>query len=215
MMDRNELIRKIVDEKGAEAIPILLELLRKEDDETAQICLDALVQIGNEGKMALIDELKRVEREGIRNDITTLYIIDRLGDIHEKRAVSTLYSLLQFYDDENAQVVIYEALAKLGEGERVVDVLTLFLEESENQEFIDQLIMALSHTKSMKALKALVKLYSREGLDKGTKAFVLEGIQLLLMDRPEFKEVLGTLQKGDEILEKLYIWRKENEKNGD
>jgi len=70
MMDRNELIRKIVDEKGAEAIPILLELLRKEDDETAQICLDALVQIGNEGKMALIDELKRVcfsKRARIRN----------------------------------------------------------------------------------------------------------------------------------------------------
>ncbi|OAA30073.1 hypothetical protein AT15_00740 [Kosmotoga arenicorallina S304] len=213
-MDRNELIRKIVEEKGAEAIPILLELLRKEDDATAQICLDALAQIGEEGRMALINELKRIVKEGIMNDITALYIADRLGDLHEKRAASTLYSLLQFYDDENAQVVIYEALAKLGEGERVVDVLTLFLEEGENQEFIDQLIMALSHTKSIKALKALVKLYSRENLDRGTKAFILEGIQMLVMDRPEFKEVLGTLEKGDEILEKLYLWRKENRGNG-
>ncbi|AKI98056.1 HEAT repeat domain-containing protein [Kosmotoga pacifica] len=211
-MDRNELIRKIVDEKGVEAIPVLMELLRKEDDETAQICLDALAQIGEEGRKALINELKHIEKEQVRNDITVLYIVDKLGEIRETRAVPTLYSLLQLYDNEDAQVVIYEALAKLGEGERIVDVLTLLLEEAQTLEFIDQLIMALSHTKSIKGLKALVKLYSKAGLDKGTKAFVLEGIQIMLMDRPEFKDILGTLQKGDEILEKLYFWRRENEK---
>ncbi|ACR78985.1 MULTISPECIES: HEAT repeat domain-containing protein [Kosmotoga] len=205
-MNRDEVIRKIVDEKGEEAIPLLLDLLEKEDDEVANICLDALCDMGSSGIDALFKKLKEIVSEGRQNDITALYIVDRLSDIGETRIVPLIYSMLKLYDSEEAQVILYEALAKLGEGDKVVDLLSMLLKEAVSTDFRDQIIMALSHTGSMKALKALVELYNDDKIDKATKAFLLEALQMLLVNRPEFIEVVKNLKSGKEIIDKIYFW---------
>lgn len=140
-MNRDEVIRKIVDEKGEEAIPLLLDLLEKEDDEVANICLDALCDMGSSGIDALFKKLKEIVSEGRQNDITALYIVDRLSDIGETRIVPLIYSMLKLYDSEEAQVILYEALAKLGEGDKVVDLLSMLLKEAVSTDFRDQIIM--------------------------------------------------------------------------
>jgi len=204
-MNRDEVIRKIVDEKGEEAIPVLLDLLEKEDDEVANICLDALCDMGSSGIDALFKKLKEIVSEGRQNDITALYIVDRLSDIGETRIVPLIYSMLKLYDSEEAQVILYEALAKLGEGDKVVDLLSMLLKEAVSTDFRDQIIMALSYTGSMKALKALVELYNDDKIDKATKAFLLEALQMMLVNRPEFIEVVKNLKSGKEIIDKIYF----------
>jgi len=210
-MNRDEVIRKIVDEKGEEAIPVLLDLLEKEDDEVANICLDALCDMGSSGIDALFKKLKEIVSEGRQNDITALYIVDRLSDIGETRIVPLIYSMLKLYDSEEAQVILYEALAKLGEGDKVVDLLSMLLKEAVSTDFRDQIIMALSYTGSMKALKALVELYNDDKIDKATKAFLLEALQMMLVNRPEFIEVVKNLKSGKEIIDKIYCWGENRE----
>jgi HEAT repeat protein len=210
-MNRDEVIRKIVDEKGEEAIPLLLDLLEKEDDEVANICLDALCDMGSSGIDALFKKLKEIVSEGRQNDITALYIVDRLSDIGETRIVPLIYSMLKLYDSEEAQVILYEALAKLGEGDKVVDLLSMLLKEAVSTDFRDQIIMALSYTGSMKALKALVELYNDDKIDKATKAFLLEALQMMLVNRPEFIEVVKNLKSGKEIIDKIYFWGENRE----
>jgi HEAT repeat protein len=210
-MNRDEVIRKIVDEKGEEAIPVLLDLLEKEDDEVANICLDALCDMGSSGIDALFKKLKEIVSEGRQNDITALYIVDRLSDIGETRIVPLIYSMLKLYDSEEAQVILYEALAKLGEGDKVVDLLSMLLKEAVSTDFRDQIIMALSYTGSMKALKALVELYNDDKIDKATKAFLLEALQMMLVNRPEFIEVVKNLKSGKEIIDKIYFWGENRE----
>jgi hypothetical protein len=55
-MEREELINRIVEEKGVEAAPVLLSLLVSEDSETAQICFDALIQMGKDVVPFLIEK---------------------------------------------------------------------------------------------------------------------------------------------------------------
>lgn len=204
-MEREELINRIVEEKGEEAVPALLDLLLREDDETAQICSQAIVQLGG----AAVPELLKRLKDKDRDPISTLYLVDLAGELGDRRLVPQLYNLLREYGDEKEQTVIYEALAKLGEGTKVAGVLALLLEESGDGELTDQLIMALSQTGSIEGVKALAKLYGDKKLDKSTKAFVLEGLHLLLSTRAELKSVLLSLDNGKEIMERLYVWQKE------
>lgn len=204
-MEREELINRIVEEKGVEAVPVLLGLLVSEDGETAQICFDALLQMGKDVVPLLIEKIGSEEID----PVSRLYLVDLAGEIVDRRAVPHLYKILNEYDDEKSQIVIYEALARLGEGEKVVDVLALMLEENNDAELQDQLIMALSNTDSSVAVKALAGLYGNKMADKSTKSFALEGIHSILAKRHELKNYLLSLHNGKEIAERLYQWQKE------
>jgi len=204
-MEREELINRIVEEKGVEAAPVLLSLLVSEDSETAQICFDALIQMGKDVVPFLIEKMRSEDID----PVSRLYLADLAGEIGDIRAVTHLYELLSKYSDERSQIVLYEALARLGEGEKVVDVLALMLEENYDAELQDQLIMALSNTDSSVAVKALARFYGNKLADKSTKAFALEGIHSILARRHELKNYLLSLHNGKEIAERLYQWQKE------
>lgn len=204
-MEREELINRIVEEKGVEAAPVLLILLVSEDSETAQICFDALIQMGKDVVPFLIEKMRSEDID----PVSRLYLADLAGEIGDIRAVTHLYELLSKYSDERSQIVIYEALARLGEGEKVVDVLALMLEENYDAELQDQLIMALSNTDSSVAVKALAGFYGNKLADKSAKAFALEGIHSILARRHELKNYLLSLHNGKEIAERLYQWQKE------
>ncbi|HDP79157.1 MAG TPA: hypothetical protein ENN47_13475 [Mesotoga infera] len=205
-MNREELINRIIDEKGTEAVPVLLELMVSEDSETAQICFEALLQMGEAVVPLLLDKMRMKEID----PVSRLYLADLAGEIGDRRAVPHLYEMLRDYSDERSQIVIYEALARLGEGENVVDVLVLLLDENSDSELRDQLIMALSSTNSSVAVKALARVYGDKLTDKSTKAFVLEGIHSILSKRLELKNYLLSLHNGKEIAERLYQWQKES-----
>ncbi|MFO7882230.1 MAG: hypothetical protein R6U52_06810 [Kosmotogaceae bacterium] len=213
MTNRRELVDRIIEEKGEDAIPILVKLLEEEDTDVAEICLDALLGMGKAGKVALVNKLKQIKNENRSGDMTALYIIDRLAEKRDKKLVQLFYSFLELYNDERSQVVIYEALAKLGEGGKVVDPLILMLDEAKDTEFIELLVMALSNTGTRKALERLTKLYHGENIDKSTRSFVLEGIHNLIAHNPTFSEILRQTNKGKEILDKLYLWQQKNEQN--
>ena len=50
--------------------------------------------------------------------VSRLYLADLAGEIGDIRAVTHLYELLSKYSDERSQIVIYEALARLGKAKK-------------------------------------------------------------------------------------------------
>jgi len=211
MTDRKQLVDRIIDEKGEDAIPVLVKLLDDEDTDVAEICLDALLGMGKAGKKALVDKLKQMETEKRKGDVTALFIIDRLAETGDKKLVQLLYSFLKLYSDERSHVIIYEALAKLGEGEKVVDPLIFMLDDAKDTEFLELLIMALSNTGTRKALERLTKLYHDENIEKSTSSFILEAIHNLIAHNPNFSEILRETSEGKKVLDKLYLWQQKNE----
>ena len=212
-MDREALIKRIVEEKGEKAIPALINLIDDGDAEVTELCLDALVELGEQGIEAILEKVRGVVERSEKDDIDALFLVDVLGEVGYEKAVPVLYSLLGLYDDESAQVVIYEALARLGEGEKVADILSIMIDEADESDFRDQLIMALCYTGSAKAVKALGRVYNRPTLDKSTRAFVLEGFHMLISNRPELMAFVKSLPQGEEIMKKLYLWSKDNYDN--
>ncbi|ABR31209.1 hypothetical protein SU69_06895 [Thermosipho melanesiensis] len=175
-MEREELIKRIIDEKGEKAVDDLIKLLDDEDTQIKEIVSEALFKLGEYSRGKLVKEFKRRLSNGKKNDITLLYIIDLLSDLGEKSIVKDLYSTLSLYSFEEAELIIYEALAKLGEGEKVYDILKYFLiEDAEKKKFGVQAAIALSYIDKPEVVDDLVKAidsgdYSGEDLDVLKKA---------------------------------------------
>jgi predicted NAD-dependent protein-ADP-ribosyltransferase YbiA (DUF1768 family) len=91
----------------------------------------------------------------------------------------------------------------------VAGILSLLLQEGGDESARDQLIMAISQTASPEGVKTLARMYSDTKLDKSTRAFVLEGLHMLLSSNAKLKDILLEIDNGKEILERLYIWQKE------
>ncbi len=188
MDDREKLVRRIVEEKGEEAIPTLIKLLEDDDPDVKEIAADALYRLGERAKDALYNELRRRWREGVEeDDITVLYMVDLLGDFRDERAKDIFYSLLSKYTVEEAILVIYEALAKIGEGERFLDVLEyMLLEDGDRNRFGDQVAMVLAYVDSKRSIEILIKAFDDEELDADIKDFVVQSIRILLDRNPSF-----------------------------
>lgn len=200
--EREDLIKRIIEEKGEDAIPVLINLLYDEDPEVKEIVAEALYRMQDSAREALYQELLKRWREGIEeDDVSILYIIDLLGDMGEERIKDILYSLLSKYTVEEAELVIYEALAKLGEGEKILDVLEyMLLEDSYRNSYGDQVAMVLSYIDSPKAVEILKKAYFDEKLSKDVKEFVLRALRNLIDRNPTFitrigKDILKDMEK--------------------
>ncbi len=185
---REKLIRRIVEEKGKDAIPTLIRLLYDDDPDVKEIAADALYRLGDDAKNALYEELKRRWREGVEeDDITVLYMVDLLGDFGDRRAKEIFYSLLSKYTIEEAVLIIYEALAKIGEGEELLGVLEyMLLEDGDRNRFGDQVAMVLAYIDSRRSVEILVKAFEDEELDMEVKDFVLQSLRILLDRNPSF-----------------------------
>jgi hypothetical protein len=213
-MRSEELIERIVEEKGEEAIPVLKSLLIEYDDEKLiKLIIETLDKLGKTGK----EEIYRIFSELCRNknelnNPKIYYLIDFLANNDDRRIIPDLMSILKKTKYEETNLLIYDALAMLGEGEKVVDVLTVMSEEEFDQDSWEILIMALSHTKSVKAFLKLKEMYNDQK-DENRKIMILEGMINILNEREELIPQLNNDEYGREILKKINLWLKNNEKN--
>lgn len=199
--DKEKLIRRIVEEKGKDALPTLLKLLEDEDPEVREIVSEALRLLGDDAREFLYTELlKRWRKEFKRNDITLLYIVDILGDLGEKRMEKILLDMLSKYDDEEALLVIYEALAKIGKGNEFLPYLEyLLFEDSYRKELCEQVAMVLANINSERSLDLLLKALDDDLFSDENKEFFLKAIFLLISRNPSFVEYIIKKGKRDVI----------------
>ncbi|MDK2886269.1 MAG: hypothetical protein PWP54_827 [Thermosipho sp. (in: thermotogales)] len=193
-MERNELINRIVEEKGANAIPELIKLLEDEDPEVREIASEALFKLGEDAKKALLKEFERRVEERNKNDITLLYIVDLLADFGEKSIVKSLYNILSLYSWEEAELVIYEALAKLGEGDKVYDILRYFLlEDEERKKLGAQAAMALSYIDRPEVVKDLVQAIESNEFKGEDLEIIKKALSQIVMKNSMYYEILMNL----------------------
>jgi len=206
-VDRDELVRKIVEEKGTDAIPRLMELINTGDHEVASTCLDAILQMSDSGRNALVEEMAGRIRDGTRNDIPALYMLDRLAETDDERVAQLAFSMLKLYDDERALLVLYESLAKLGHGDSIMGVLEAMIDEPMDEEMKHQVISALAFCGNRKAALLLEGMYKDPTISKSVKAFILEGFVVLLSTNPDLHSyVRNGLERGQEIIERVNHW---------
>ncbi len=190
---REKIIKRIVEEKGKQAIPSLIKLLYDEDPDVKEMAAEALYRLGDDAKNALYEELVKRWEDGIEeDDITILYIVDLLGDMREKRAKEIFYSLLGKYSLEEAIIVIYEALAKIGEGEKLLGVLEyMLLEDGDRQRYGDLVAMVLSYIDHPRSMEILKKAYFREEFQGEIKEYILRAMKNLIDRNPTFITRIG------------------------
>ncbi|ANE42392.1 hypothetical protein JM64_09355 [Fervidobacterium ngatamarikiense] len=197
-------MRRIVEEKGENAYDEIISLLEKEDDdpEVREIVTEVLYRLGDRIASKLEKTIKEKIKSGIKNDVPLLYLIDLAGDLGLRRLVTDITKALELYDLEEAQLVIYEALAKLGAGEQFYPLLRYMLLEGEERfMFGAQVAMVLSYLDIPEIISDLV-----QAIDSGDfKGEELETIKQALSNminlHPSYKEILITLV-GEDNFEK-------------
>lgn len=191
--EREALIERIVLEKGEEAFPVLLSLLEDEDPEVRDIVVETFLRMGEKARDFLLKELmKRREKGFEKNDVTVLYIVDMLGEMGEKGMRKILYELMEKYDSEEALLIIYEALAKLGEGEQFLPELEyMMLEDSYKRELCEQVAMVLAHIPSERSLSVLLRALDDDDFSEDQKDFLRKAITLMVYKKPELMRLLN------------------------
>lgn len=201
---KEELIKRIVEEKGKEAFPTLIKLLKDEDPEVREIVSEAFRLLGDDAREYLYNELLKSWRKGVeKNDVTLLYIVDILGDLGEKRMEKILLDMLSKYDSEEAILIIYEALAKIGKGEQFLPYLEyLLFEDSYRKELCEQVAMILANINSEKSLDLLLKALDDNTFSEENKEFFLKAIFLLISKNPSFVGYMVKKGKSD-VMDKI------------
>eukprot|EP00828_Plagiopyla_frontata_P019609 TRINITY_DN25072_c0_g1_i2.p1 TRINITY_DN25072_c0_g1~~TRINITY_DN25072_c0_g1_i2.p1 ORF type:complete len:218 (-),score=30.35 TRINITY_DN25072_c0_g1_i2:54-707(-) len=197
-----EVINRIVTEKGSDAIPSLIALMNEneEDNELLELVQETILNIGIEAfpylREYLTDEKKKFEtnpREYKEISFRTviLIIIDLIGELGTKRDIRLIESFLALYDEEKAHLVIYEAIAKLGGGEKYLDLLELLsFEDDFTEEMIGQLIMTFSFIDNPRALYDLLKINQFTWLGTHEKIMIENALNRLIGSNKKYYELL-------------------------
>ncbi|MEJ5257050.1 MAG: hypothetical protein WHS64_02230 [Fervidobacterium sp.] len=202
--EREEIIERILNEKGKNAFDDMIKLLSDEDPKVCDIATEVLYRLSEnyeEVKEKLKDTIKQRILSGVKNDVSLLYLIDLAGDLGLKLG-NELLKALELYDFEEAQLVIYEALAKLERGEEFYPLLRYMLLEGEERFMYGaQVAMVLSYLDIPEIVHDLV-----QAIDSGDfKGEDLETIKQALSNvinlRPSYKEILIALV-GEDNFEK-------------
>ncbi len=187
--DVEKLVERIMTEKGVEAIPSLINLLTDEDEKVREIVLQIIYRFGDSARPILLQKYREHLKAGQQNDVVLLYLVDILSDLGEASIKKDLMNLLCRYDDETAQLVIYEAMCKLGDGERILDVLSYYLLEDEyREELATQVIMALSHVPTFRTVEVLAKAYEDERFTEDIRKDIVQAIAMVTMKDPRLWE---------------------------
>lgn len=167
-MTEYEKLMNLIKEKGEAIIPQLLDILQDEDDYSiVEVVKKGLLNFKDASAKKVSERLREIYKydEVSKKALEVLYLVDILGDIGSKNDVDILYKLLSYYD-ENGECIIFEALAKLGEGDKVVDAIGSILTEEYEQSIIDTAIMAIAYTNSPRGLRYLNEYYSHKKREK-------------------------------------------------
>ncbi len=212
---RLEIINKVVEEKGVEAIPDLLTLMEKNEGDSELILLitEMISRMGSGSRDYLIEYLKdkrkrfntdpcKYKEEAYRT--TLLVVIDLMGELGVHEDIELIEAFLGLFDEEKAHLIIYEAIAKLGGGLKYIDLLELLaFEDDFTEEIIGQVIMTLSYIDEPRALFDLLKITQFEWLDANQKVMVENGLKRLLSFHKEFYELLDKDPYGKKVLKSL------------
>ena len=212
---RLEVINRVVEEKGEAAIPDLLSLMEKNEDdpELIEMIIEVLRRM-DRGVIAYLREylIKNQKRFNANPRVykeeayrtTLLVVIDLVGELGNQEDIDLIESFLGVFDHEKPHLIIYEAIAKLGGGAKYLDLLELFaFEDDFTKEMIGQVIMTLSYIDEPRALFDLLKITKFEWLDANQKIMVENGLKRMLGIHKEFYELLEKDPYGKKVLKKL------------
>jgi len=212
---RMGVINRILEEKGEEAIPTLLSLIEKNEDdgELILIVAETITRMGRSAYRSLLDYLNKNKQQFIENPreykeqayrTTLLMVIDMVGELGFSQNIGLLEFFLGLFEEEKAQLIIYEAIAKLGGGAKYLDLLELFaFEDDFVQELISQVIMTLSYIEDPRALFDLLKISQFDWLDANQEAMVENAMRRLLHLHREYYELLEKDPYGQKMLKRL------------
>ena len=207
-MERHEVIQKIVDELGEEAIPRLVEMLKKEEDPGIwELVCDALVALGSKGVEALYNVFAdAVTPHPIPNDPFPLLIAGILAEQGYEKLEKHLLQLMEYYD-ELGQLFIYDMMVELGKyHDELPNVVALHLmDENSDREMKEMSAMILGKIATEESLKILLDAYEKIE-NPPVRAIIVEAIYKSLVENPALESRLRDHGKGEEVLEKIRIF---------
>lgn len=207
-MDRDQreaLVNRILREKGKDAFKDLVRLLDDDDAEVREIAAEVIYRLGDEIKLELEKAIRERVRIGNKNDTVLLYLIDIAGDLGLRSVTRDLISALSLYDFEESQLIIYEALAKLGAGEEFYPLLRYMLLEGEERFYFgSQVAMAMSYLDIPEVINDFVKAIDSGDFRDEELEIIKKALGNLIARRPSYKEILITLV-GEENFENYIL----------
>lgn len=203
--EREELIERIINEKGPDAFDDMLKLLDDEDENVKEIATEVLYRLGDSVRPKIEEYVKKEVLRGEKNNMKLLYLIDLLGDMGAKNSVKDILKALELYDFEEAQIVIYEALAKLGVGEQFYPLLRYMLLEGEERFALGpQIAIAMSYLDIPEIIHDLVQAIDSSDFSGEDLETIKQALSNVINTRPSYKEILITLV-GEENFEKYVL----------
>jgi HEAT repeat protein len=198
-MDREELIQKIIEEKGVSAIPKIVDLLSEEDVETRELARDILEIMGAaDGKDYLFEEFKNRFDLNEDDDISLLYLAEILADFECKEIIPYLERMINNFSDERAFPIIYENLLKLTKDEKYLEYIETYIDDGGELEEIS--IMAMTNMPSKRVVNNLISKYKNTN-SNSIRALVLDSLVKVLLSDFELVSYLREIEP--EISEKI------------
>lgn len=191
---REELISRIIEEKGGPTFDDMVRLLEDEDENVRDIATEVLYRLGDKIRDRLEQLVKSKVKNGKKNDTVLLYLIDLVGDIGSQNAVKDLIRAISLYDFEEAQLVIYEALAKLGAGEQFYPLLRYMLLEGEERfMFGGQVAMVMSYLNIPEIVHDFIDAIDSGDFKEEDLEIIKKALSNVINTKPSYKEVLISL----------------------
>ncbi|MGM0641412.1 MAG: HEAT repeat domain-containing protein [Thermotogota bacterium] len=204
-MNREDLIQRVLQEKGTEAIPNLIRLLDERDSETRELAVDVLSVMGSESKDYLLEEFKKRFERNREDDVTLLYLTELLADLECQEIVPYLERMINNYTDERAFPIIIENLLKLTKDDKYLDILLTFMDDDSETEEIA--LMSITNIPSKKVVDILSEKYETSK-NKSKRALIMDSMVKVLLG--DF-ELVPYLQQINPDLSKKLQWQIENQ----
>jgi hypothetical protein len=150
--DKDQLVRRIIEEKGEKAVPILIDLLFEGDPEIADIAIEALEAL--DCCKQLFERLD-LEMKKDEKNVGIYYIADLIGDKKCKDGIDYLKKMLNLIENENEALIVHGALLKLGFKDSEKYLLYEFENDPYMEEFLFDTALALSQSDDEDVLKAI------------------------------------------------------------
>lgn len=212
---RKEAVDKIVTERGKDAVLPLLKLLQKceEDEQTADMIREVLVGIGAECMPVIrkyVNDVIKCFADGEQNcedeysHFCMLYVAEVIGEIGEKKDIKLLNDMTVLYDDEKAHLLIYEAVARLGGGDQLTQLIDFYIfEDSYREDHIDQCIMILANMVSEESVSMLMRTLELDWIKDETRELAKNAVSRLIIENPDLISVLESSDVGTGILKEI------------
>ncbi len=199
LYSRDEVIIRIIEEKGIKAIPNLIELLEDENPEVRELALEALSILAPEGKDYLLKEFKRRFQMNLHDDVVLLYLAELLSDFKCLEIKENLEMMFNRFSDERAFPLILENLLKVTQDEKYLDILETYL-DCEDVDIEEICIMAVTELPSKKSINILLEKYYNTN-NNSLQLLILDSLVKILTN--DFDLVPYLRDKDSDIYEKL------------